>query len=268
MRHADLQCRRSLRLRDLRRNTGVAHPAPGGCTCHRLRRRKSCHRHRCDAFRSPRLLQQFHAARSCAASLSFVLHGGTYFPPTAIMASHASARCPIECRQHDLSQEHPLPDAEQQLRRRPSGRTTAFTNSKPPLFSTARRQPPARPWIQRRSACSRIYRAAVRRSHLSLPGRPQQGDRPQARNDGNDRESPRPGDHAQARRMQPDAGRHRRGARLRRRRRRTGSRGFTHGDQTVDISLAMIFRHGVPNHCAIRAEMNQHPTGSSISALE
>ena len=43
-------------------------------------------------------------------ALSFVLHGGTYFPPTAIMASHAS-----------VLQEHPLPDAEQQHHATPLG---------------------------------------------------------------------------------------------------------------------------------------------------
>jgi DNA-binding NarL/FixJ family response regulator len=47
-------------------------------------------------------------------ALSFVLHGGTYFPPTAIMASHAlSSGFPIESRQQNLIQEQPLPDAEQ-----------------------------------------------------------------------------------------------------------------------------------------------------------
>ena len=37
-------------------------------------------------------------------ALSFVLHGGTYFPPTAIMASHAlGGGFPIESRQQELS---------------------------------------------------------------------------------------------------------------------------------------------------------------------
>jgi DNA-binding NarL/FixJ family response regulator len=49
-------------------------------------------------------------------ALSFVLHGGTYFPPTAILASHTfSAPAPIEYRPTDLSQEQeqPLPPPEQ-----------------------------------------------------------------------------------------------------------------------------------------------------------
>lgn len=47
-------------------------------------------------------------------ALSFVLHGGTYFPPTAIMAGHAhGGAVPIEFRHPDLSQEQPLPVSEQ-----------------------------------------------------------------------------------------------------------------------------------------------------------
>jgi DNA-binding NarL/FixJ family response regulator len=46
-------------------------------------------------------------------ALSFVLHGGTYFPPTAILASQTlNAPAPIEYRQPDLSQEQPLPGPE------------------------------------------------------------------------------------------------------------------------------------------------------------
>jgi DNA-binding NarL/FixJ family response regulator len=53
-------------------------------------------------------------------ALSFVLHGGTYFPPTAILASQAfSAPAPIEYRQPDLSQEHLLPGLEQQTQAPP-----------------------------------------------------------------------------------------------------------------------------------------------------
>ena len=53
-------------------------------------------------------------------ALSFVLHGGTYFPPTAILASQAfSAPPPIEYRQPDLSQEQPLPGPEQQTQAPP-----------------------------------------------------------------------------------------------------------------------------------------------------
>jgi DNA-binding NarL/FixJ family response regulator len=47
-------------------------------------------------------------------AFSFVLHGGTYFPPTAIMAGPALAgRVPTDSRQRDLLQEPPLPEAEQ-----------------------------------------------------------------------------------------------------------------------------------------------------------
>ena len=43
-------------------------------------------------------------------ALSFVLHGGTYFPPTAILASQTlGAPVPIEYRHPELSQEQPLP---------------------------------------------------------------------------------------------------------------------------------------------------------------
>jgi DNA-binding NarL/FixJ family response regulator len=46
-------------------------------------------------------------------ALSFVLHGGTYFPPAAILASQAfSTPAPLEYRQPDLSQEQPLPGPE------------------------------------------------------------------------------------------------------------------------------------------------------------
>jgi DNA-binding NarL/FixJ family response regulator len=46
-------------------------------------------------------------------ALSFVLHGGTYFPPAAILASQAfSTPAPLEYRQPDLSQEQPLPGSE------------------------------------------------------------------------------------------------------------------------------------------------------------
>src|SRR5438105_10349639 len=42
-------------------------------------------------------------------ALSFVLHGGTYFPPTAILASQTSSAPAIEYRLPELSQEQPLP---------------------------------------------------------------------------------------------------------------------------------------------------------------
>jgi DNA-binding NarL/FixJ family response regulator len=55
-------------------------------------------------------------------ALSFVLHGGTYFPPTAILASQAfSAPAPIEYRQPDLPQEQLLPGPEQQTQAPPLG---------------------------------------------------------------------------------------------------------------------------------------------------
>jgi DNA-binding NarL/FixJ family response regulator len=48
-------------------------------------------------------------------ALSFVLHGGTYFPPTAFLASQTfSAPAPIEYRQPDLSPVQLLPGPEQQ----------------------------------------------------------------------------------------------------------------------------------------------------------
>lgn len=47
-------------------------------------------------------------------AFSFVLHGGTYFPTTAIMAGPALAgRFPTESRQRDLYHEQPLAEAEQ-----------------------------------------------------------------------------------------------------------------------------------------------------------
>jgi DNA-binding NarL/FixJ family response regulator len=54
-------------------------------------------------------------------ALSFVLHGGTYFPPTAIMAGHAlNGALPTEYKQYDFSQ--PLPeDLEQQTQAPPLG---------------------------------------------------------------------------------------------------------------------------------------------------
>ncbi|WP_028347485.1 response regulator transcription factor [Bradyrhizobium murdochi] len=55
-------------------------------------------------------------------ALSFVLHGGTYFPATAILASQTfSPPAPLEYRQPDLSQEQALPEPEQQTRAPPLG---------------------------------------------------------------------------------------------------------------------------------------------------
>jgi len=48
-------------------------------------------------------------------ALSFVLHGGTYFPPTAIMAGRAlGGALAIEPRPQDLLREQPSPDTQQQ----------------------------------------------------------------------------------------------------------------------------------------------------------
>lgn len=55
-------------------------------------------------------------------ALSFVLHGGTYFPPTAILASQAfGAPASVDYRQHELSQEQLLPGPEQQTLAPPLG---------------------------------------------------------------------------------------------------------------------------------------------------
>jgi DNA-binding NarL/FixJ family response regulator len=55
-------------------------------------------------------------------ALSFVLHGGTYFPTNAIMASHAlGGGLQSESRQPELVHEQPLPDAEQQNQAPPLG---------------------------------------------------------------------------------------------------------------------------------------------------
>lgn len=55
-------------------------------------------------------------------ALSFVLHGGTYFPPTAFLASQTlGAPAPIEYTHPDLSQEQPLPGPEQHAQAPPLG---------------------------------------------------------------------------------------------------------------------------------------------------
>jgi DNA-binding NarL/FixJ family response regulator len=55
-------------------------------------------------------------------ALSFVLHGGTYFPPTAILASLTfSTPPPIEHRQPDLLPEQPLPGPGPQTQAPPLG---------------------------------------------------------------------------------------------------------------------------------------------------
>jgi DNA-binding NarL/FixJ family response regulator len=68
-------------------------------------------------------------------ALSFVLHGGTYFPPTAILASQSfSAPPPIEYRQPDTSQEQALPGPEQQTQAPPLGPEDALYDQQCSLF--------------------------------------------------------------------------------------------------------------------------------------
>lgn len=68
-------------------------------------------------------------------ALSFVLHGGTYFPPTAFLASQAfSAPGPIEYKQPDLSQEQPLPGPEQQTQAPPLGPEDGLYEQQGALF--------------------------------------------------------------------------------------------------------------------------------------
>jgi DNA-binding NarL/FixJ family response regulator len=68
-------------------------------------------------------------------ALSFVLHGGTYFPPTAFLASQAfSTSPPIEYRQPDLSQEQPLLGPEQQTQAPPLGPEDGLYEQQASLF--------------------------------------------------------------------------------------------------------------------------------------
>jgi DNA-binding NarL/FixJ family response regulator len=68
-------------------------------------------------------------------ALSFVLHGGTYFPPTAIMASQTfSAPAPIEYRLPDLSPEQPLPGPELQTQAPPLGPDDGLYEQQVSLF--------------------------------------------------------------------------------------------------------------------------------------
>src|SRR4051812_5222011 len=62
------------------------------------------------------------ASELALQAFSFVLHGGTYFPPAAIMASRRfGVPAPVEHRQPDLSPEQSLPEAEQQTQAPPLG---------------------------------------------------------------------------------------------------------------------------------------------------
>lgn len=69
-------------------------------------------------------------------AFSFVLHGGTYFPPTAILASHAfsTPAPPIEYRLPELSPEPPLPGPEQQTQAPPLGPDDGLYEQQGPLF--------------------------------------------------------------------------------------------------------------------------------------
>jgi DNA-binding NarL/FixJ family response regulator len=68
-------------------------------------------------------------------ALSFVLHGGTYLPPTAILANqNFSAPAPIEYKQPDLSQEQPLPGPEPQTQAPPLRPEDGLYEQQGPLF--------------------------------------------------------------------------------------------------------------------------------------
>jgi DNA-binding CsgD family transcriptional regulator len=69
-------------------------------------------------------------------ALSFVLHGGTYFPPNAILASQAFSTSPaIDYRQPDVSQEQqPLPGPEQQTQAPPLGPEDGLYEQQGSLF--------------------------------------------------------------------------------------------------------------------------------------
>jgi DNA-binding NarL/FixJ family response regulator len=68
-------------------------------------------------------------------ALSFVLHGGTYFPPTAILASQTlNIPAPIEYRQPDLSQEQPFLGPEQQTQAPPLGPEDGLYEQQSSLF--------------------------------------------------------------------------------------------------------------------------------------
>ena len=67
-------------------------------------------------------------------ALSFVLHGGTYFPPTAFLASQTFSAPPIEYRQPELSQEQLLPGPEQQTQAPPLGPEDGLYEQQGSLF--------------------------------------------------------------------------------------------------------------------------------------
>ena len=83
-------------------------------------------------------------------ALSFVLRGGTYFPPRAIMSSDASGgRLPIERKQQGLPHQRPLPDAEQQNQPPPLGPADGIYERRP---STSNGVRPARGLSERQYA--------------------------------------------------------------------------------------------------------------------
>ena len=68
-------------------------------------------------------------------ALSFVLHGGTYFPPTAFLASQTfSAPRPSNTDSLNFPRSRRFRGAEQQTQAPPLGPEDGFTNSRPPLF--------------------------------------------------------------------------------------------------------------------------------------
>jgi DNA-binding NarL/FixJ family response regulator len=68
-------------------------------------------------------------------ALSFVLHGGTYFPPAAILAGHTfSAPARVEYKQTDVPQERALPGLEQQAQAPPLGPEDGPYDQQVPLF--------------------------------------------------------------------------------------------------------------------------------------
>ncbi|NOJ45319.1 response regulator transcription factor [Bradyrhizobium archetypum] len=68
-------------------------------------------------------------------ALSFVLHGGTYFPPAAILAGHTfSAPARVEYKQADVPQEQALPGLEQQAQAPPLGPEDGPYDQQVPLF--------------------------------------------------------------------------------------------------------------------------------------
>jgi DNA-binding NarL/FixJ family response regulator len=87
-------------------------------------------------------------------ALSFVLHGGTYFPPTAILANQPPITLspPIEYRQPDLSQELPPPGPEQQTQAPPLGPEDGFYEQQGSVFDGSNGARPAPEFTERQYA--------------------------------------------------------------------------------------------------------------------